>query len=394
MENKKIIVYTGIFGLPDENAAGKRVYGVALILEKLGYKVLLIGVSKIIDSRNEKRLTDNIFYCSFPKYKRADVYSSFKYLTNKIRGLSHMPLMIIRYASPSLALFDECLNRYAKKNNIPVVADAVDWLPANGNNFLFNIIKSTDTYLEKAIFNKRGAGVIAISSYLEKYYKSYGLKTIVIPPIVGEYHENNTVNKKTKIIYAGIPFRLNQQVRDVHKIKDRVDLIIDSICELGKRRHDFELHIYGITEKDFLIAFPSYKSRLNNSDDVVFFHGMTDMNFVQEEISKADYTILLRERIRATLAGFPTKVVESISCGTPVITTNTSDLKKYIQSDSTGFIIDISEREKMISQISQILDLDEKSRRSMKRNCYRSQQFLPDKFTDKMQAFISEITKK
>ena len=40
-----------------------------------------------------------------------------------------------------------------------------------------------------------------------------------------------------------------------------------------------------------------------------------------------------------TMAGFPTKFVESVSCGVPVITTETSDLKKFCQQRNNGAIL-------------------------------------------------------
>ena len=46
MNNSNIVYYIGNFGKPDGNAAGKRVYGNALVFEKLGYKVVLVGKSK------------------------------------------------------------------------------------------------------------------------------------------------------------------------------------------------------------------------------------------------------------------------------------------------------------------------------------------------------------
>lgn len=45
----------------------------------------------------------------------------------------------------------------------------------------------------------------------------------------------------------------------------------------------------------------------------------------------------IREKTRKTMAGFPTKVVESMSLGTPVITTDASDLADYIKHGENEF---------------------------------------------------------
>ena len=50
------------------------------------------------------------------------------------------------------------------------------------------------------------------------------------------------------------------------------------------------------------------------------------------------------------MAGFPTKVSESISLGIPVITNNTSDLKKYICNGVNGYMIENEEDIRKLAQ--------------------------------------------
>ena len=74
------------------------------------------------------------------------------------------------------------------------------------------------------------------------------------------------------------------------------------------------------------------------------FHGKVSNLEARNKISKADFSILFRNVNKMTSAGFPTKVSESISCGTPVITNSTSDLEHYIINGKNGFLVNLNSK--------------------------------------------------
>lgn len=63
-------------------------------------------------------------------------------------------------------------------------------------------------------------------------------------------------------------------------------------------------------QEDCLIAFPQHTELLKNTTSQIVFHGIDNMKQVQNEVAQADFTILLREVSRATMAGFPTKLLK------------------------------------------------------------------------------------
>ena len=73
---ESIIFYIGNFGMPEVNAAGKRVFGNALILEKIGYKVILIGKrqEQPIDI-NPTQYSKGIVFYAFPNTNLANASS-------------------------------------------------------------------------------------------------------------------------------------------------------------------------------------------------------------------------------------------------------------------------------------------------------------------------------
>lgn len=388
----KLLFYLGNFDKPECNAAGKRVYGNALLLADLGYRVVLIGKNKTLNNEESVRYKRGIMFYSFP---HCALYKTAEYIqyVERIIEREGRPSIIIRYGSPGLAFFDLELLKNCRKRNIKVIADVVDWLPAGGTNVLFNTIKSIDTYLEKVILNKRSDGIIAISSYISNYYKRKGRNTVIIPPLVEDYKKNTTKNDKIRVVYAGIPFRLGVKVKNEKGVKDRLDLAVNAISKVSENNANIEFDIYGITVEQYLTAYPHHKELIEATRKNVLFYGKKHMEEVQKAVNQSDYMILLRNKTRATMAGFPTKVVESLSLGTPVITTRTSDLDKYIVNNQNGFLVSIDNIKDIEEQLNHIFNLGTSNIQRMKEYCNMERQFTANRFRDDMQRFIYEIEK-
>lgn len=392
---RPLIIYTGNFAEPDNNAAGKRVYGNSLILESLGYDVRILGKTQDDHYAGAKQYTEHISFESYPEYGRVKYKGYVEYLRKTIDEQKVKPVCIVRYGAPGLSIYDNEVLKLAHSKGIKVVADVADWLSSDGGNIFFNAIKTWDTYLEKAIYNNKSDGVIAISSYLGKYYKQRVENVVIIPPIAPEYKENTAENDAVNIMYAGIPFRMGLKVKDVHKIKDRLDIAIAALAEIYKKGFtNFKFKIYGITKEQYLVAFPEQKELIDATGESIIFNGRRPMAEIQTELTRSDFSILLREVTRGTTAGFPTKVVEGMSCGTPMITTRTSDLSNYIENEKNGFFVEIKDKDKLIEQLTKIISMKPDEVRAIKDNCYKGEQFLPKAFKVQMNNFINAVLNK
>lgn len=388
--DKKVIIYLGNFGRPQENAAGNRVYGNALLLSQIGYKVVLIGKSKSDHDGYPVMYNDDIEYYSFPNcplYKTS-IFTGF---VQEIIKRVETPSFIIRYGTPGLAEFDRRLLKICKRSKIKLISDVVDWLPSGGNNVLFNLVKSINTYLDKAVYDSKSDGVIAISTYLESYYLKKNKKVVVIPPISERIKSNIKKNDAVQIIYAGIPFRLGIEIKDAGAVKDRLDIAVQTLGRIYETEDlKFEFHIYGVTKEEYLTAFPGDKRFTDNHG--IFFHGRYPMADIKEKIGESDFSILLREKTRATMAGFPSKVVESMACGTPVITTRTSDLEKYIESGVDGYFVETENPEQLTKQLCDILKSSQDFITEMKKKCFENYKFEPSSYCDAMERFLSSLS--
>ena len=118
-------------------------------------------------------------------------------------------------------------------------------------------------------------------------------------------------NGKIKLVYTGSPGH-----------KDKLDDIITIITELSDK---YELDIAGIE---------------GVNTDNIRYHGLLSHTKSLDLVSKSHFSVLLRPDNKVSKAGFSTKVVESMSCGTPVITNRTGDLANFISDGENGYIFD------------------------------------------------------
>ncbi|WP_404322739.1 glycosyltransferase [Cytobacillus firmus] len=403
---KKTILYIGNFSFPLGNAAGKRVYANGKLLKDLGYDVIFIGLTKesslLQPLEKTKKEYDGFTYYEYPyPQKTLDWVNYKKIYTSLIKFLVNEKIIdelfsVIYYGSPTLSLFNRKLISYCKKQDIKVLSDCVDWLTTKTNNPLFDMVKWIDTTYQKAYVNKKVDGVISISNYLSNYYKGYGCKTVIIPPLSPvEYIVSKKLNNaefKKIISYAGIPFRKGKEVTDCNTLKDRIDKIIILLYKAKKEGFNFIFNIYGFTKDEYLQTIPTQKKYIDYLDNNIIFHGIKTNEEVIESIQNSDFTILIRDINRDTTAGFPTKVSESISCGTPVITTQTSDLKDYIIEGKNGFFINQTDEYIMFEDLKRILSIDKKEINIMKQYCLESKKFYYKSFANEMEEFLKTIS--
>lgn len=346
---KNYVLYIGNFRIEQLNAAGKRVLNNARLFRDLGYSVILLGVDdgNTTSMISRPRLVEEkIYYSKYPerllKQERANIYLfnlSNDLFMNRINNLS----LIITYGAAGLSITNLHLIMYAKKRKIKILSDIVDWLKPDSGNYLFRIIKSFDINLRMRIINKRYDGLIVVSRSLKRYYKQYGNRITVIPPLVDSTKSDFKIpNSSIQIVYAGIPFSLNRQSINVNLMKDRIDIVIILLAELTKTFTDFEFHIYGFTKEQLLFALPGMQCYINILGERIVFHGLVPTQTIDDKLNEADYTILIRDCNRLTNMGFPTKIVESISHGVPVITTRNSDVEDYLNDDHCVHYIDLN----------------------------------------------------
>ena len=389
-KEKPSILYIGGFELPDKNAAAQRVISNAKLFSKLGCKVSFIGITikDYVNNFPAAATSGDFKYYSFSQKYPSTLKDWFSFITN-IKFVKEVINkyfandidLIIAYDYPAISLWK--LKNFCKKNKIKLVADATEWYEPQGN-ILFKIVKSIDTYIRMRLLLRRVDGVIAISRFLYEFYKQQN--TILIPPLIDktdkkwakiEYPNSDVC----KLIYVGSPGTGK---------KDRLDLIISSLARIKVKVKTFSFTIIGLTESEFLIAFPLINIP-GELKECLFFKGKSPHLEAINYIKNSDYSIFLRDNNRVNSAGFPTKFVESLACGTPVLTNLTSNIDQYLVDGELGYIIDDNSIQTIDSSLVKAINQDRSHILKMKDTCFNYWGFDYRNFAKELSYFIKKL---
>lgn len=313
----QVVLYIGGFELPDCNAAAQRVVSIAKGLKEIGHETVFLNYSKFCTMAGWKT------YFDFPCYE-APKRSMLKHLTN-IEDVKRVVrekkvTCIIAYNYPAICMSK--LLKYCKKYGIRCYADATEWYVAQGS-LLFRLIKTIDTECRMRFLHKKMEGIIAISEYLYQYYKC-SVNTVKISPTVDIRDEKWHVGTKkvdgiTRLVYAGSPTAQ----------KEQLNLIVQAVKSIEKIK-PVHLKIIGITEVEYEKTYQ--EPCLSHS---VEFCGRVSHLDAVRYVTEADWSIVIRDNNKVVQAGFPTKVAESISCGTPVIANRFSNIEEYLNEENS-----------------------------------------------------------
>ena len=335
---KKIVIVTGD-QYPFEDAGAIREHAIAKIFEMLGYSVTVIGYGK--STNGQLRQYDGVRYLSMRPKSANKIVRGVCRVTFAHKALSYVKkhlsdvdaILIVEF---SKAYGYKIFEKYALKHNMRLIHDSVEWYSpeqfANGEKSktlqLKNLVNET--------LVSKNWNVIAISQYLEEHFKKQCHATVRIPVImdmdqIGYRTTCEKNEKKIKLVYAGSPGR-----------KDYLHVMISGLVMLTEaQKQRLEFHIIGVNEMQLISACGVAQDDVTALKDVLHVHGRVSHDEAVRWVKDADYTLLLRDpSLRYAKAGFPTKIVESLACGTPPICNLSSDLGLYLVDSQNSFLID------------------------------------------------------
>ena len=325
----KKILYVGRFELPDKEATANRVVANAKLLRDFGCEVILAGWSEKVTRTEKWKKSEYYGFTCYEKHKATTVREKFEMFVDASPELSLLSKggfeLLIAYDFPAIAL--KKLMRCCRRCGIACICDVSEWYTNSNKHFLFRMVRAYDSHLRMKVLHKKADGLIVISKYLEDYYSA--CKTVRIPPLVDKEDPkwaallpDSGTRQKVRLVYAGWP----------SKTKERLDLLVEKMKNFTQIA---ELHVYGIDETKYRAIYGDEQTISYN----VVFHGRTSHLETLHAVKNADYSLIIRESNRKNNAGFPSKLVESISCGTPVLTTPISNVTDYVHDGINGYII-------------------------------------------------------
>ncbi len=393
---KGTIIYIGGFRFPDGNAAAKLALNYARIFTALDYRVVFVGADDDSDTsvNVRKRTVQDYDVWTF---ERAH---NFRGRLRRFFGIQNILSVVSAYDDIKIII---CYNfrsvpflrviAYCRKNGIKVISNTTEWYGKTGRNVVFDFFRNIDTILRMYVANRHVDGLIVTSSFLRDFYGSANV--VVVPSLSESFSSKNAVEpkgnrEKVHLVYAGNPFCGDRRIKERSIIKDRLDKIISYLYKVFIEGYDFQFHIYGVTREQYLRALPEDQYMLDALKGV-YFHGFVKGDAVYSAILNADFTVLVRDVNRVTLAGFPTKIAESINLGIPVLTTKIGDMDKYVTENKTGFFFDTDDDDYNISVLRRVLAMDYDEIDAMKRYCRESTVFRGESWLPPFAEFFNKI---
>lgn len=332
------IAYVGPVAIPEGGAAARRILGNARALVAAGYEVTIVSgqppgpPGAVFDvapgircaSVNE-RDSEHL-----PKALRHARYALMGARSRRwLNAQPVAPAAVILYSGYTPYLLQ--LTGWARRRRVPLLFDAVEWYTAR--SLLGFLVSPRLWQFEFAmrVLIPRLNGVVAISRALERYYLRRNVAVVRVPPLFdpAEIAPRNRApdpRGRLRLAYSGSPGN-----------KDLIDLVIEAVMRLDGGAGRIVLDIAGLSDDELRRRAPLQQSG-GAIPDCLRAHGTVSHARSMQIVGDADFTVFLRHPNRVATHGFPTKFVESLALGTPVIANITSDLADHLRDGETGLI--------------------------------------------------------
>jgi glycosyltransferase involved in cell wall biosynthesis len=310
-------------------------------------------------SNKEFKVSEN--YAEFEKIK---IFYSFEGRDFKSKLLKQFatPKLIEKFVNNSSVdvIFSSlAMDRYksvlkiAKKKNIPIILESCEkyhysnWPFGRLNPRYYNF-----SHCWKHEYLKADA-VIAISRFIEKYFKEKGRNVVRIPTILDveklPCKIDRDVSRSIRYVFSG---GLG------HGKDSLVEFMIAMNNTKGKLKRSIELNIYGPSKDAVRESLKENAFVMDELGEAVHYHGRIPQNEIPLRLMENDFGIILRPQRESSNAGFPTKIAEYMAAGLSVIANDTGDIGLYLNK-SNGFLLenkDVSSVETVILAIDSLAE--------------------------------------
>jgi glycosyltransferase involved in cell wall biosynthesis len=164
----------------------------------------------------------------------------------------------------------------------------------------------------------------------------------------------------------------------------RIDKIIDSLRFVKEYHIDCKLVIIGDGSlKEKLIN----QSKMNKINDKIIFVGRKPHDELPIYYNSADLLILVSE-----IEGFPMTILESLSCGTPVLASDVGGIPKVVIKNINGVVIYNTEPEIIAKSVNTIFSESKFDRNTIRNSVkkYSTQNYI-DKFDSILRGLESKL---
>lgn len=364
MNKKCVCIITGD-KYPEGDAGAIRQDNIARIFLNLDYRVVVIGYGSYTGDEyldyNEVKYTSVRGKSNNTLVRLINRILADRRYKKKILELSETPEIMV-VVDAGVNLFKWCM-KYAHDNKIQLLHDSVEWYSPEE----YKLGKYDPSYIEKNRLNSKiinpTCKIIAISQFLKDYFSKKGINAIRMPVIMDVKNMSYRIEKKesevTRFVYAGAP-ALKDNLREI--------LLGYSNLESGLLKRS-EFHIIGINKKTLIDKCLVPEECIAKIENSLVIHGRLPHDETTEWVKECDYSILLRRSdLRYAQAGFPTKVVESMALGTPVVCNISSDLGLYLKDEENTITINYFSIEAVTEAMTRAINENQDDRIKMRKS--------------------------
>lgn len=384
------IAYVGPFEFP-QSAAGRRVLGISRALADCGFNVCVlsgsVGVGRAEDDRPEGATARHV---AFGRSRSTTGFSRIMELfamamrsRRWIQRQRARPRAIVLYSGYLPYLL--CFMRWARRRNIAVIFDAVEWYAAATP--LRMLLSPYHWSIEVAIrvLMTRLDGIISISTAFTRYFQRKAVPVLQVPPTLATKdvpQDEHSVSRPLELVYAGNPGS-----------KDLLATVVEAVTRMDTSGADIRLHIAGPSEEQ-IRTFPSMEPWLGRDlPSSIICHGTLSHSEVLSLVHRASFSVLVRPWDRVSRYGFATKFVESFAVGTPVIGNRTGDLSQYLKDGKTGFVCNGTDAGSLMNAMHRAREVDAPAYLTMRMSARRTaeESFESENYSQSLADFIGAL---
>nr|WP_241681294.1 glycosyltransferase [Pseudactinotalea terrae] len=381
------VLYVGPFSYPWGQAGSRRVHGIAKSIVGAGYNVV-VGASDYSSPEPAPLSSEPRIHhfgtgelpTDLPRLTLATrlVLTGGRRVRRWLdRHRHHPPAAIIVYGGFAPWLWN--LHGWARRHGVALIADIVEWYdPRYLKGGRFGPL-SIEAAIAHHVLHRHLDGVISISSYLRRHHDTFEIPSVMVPPTIdfalmsqGPEVDTLPTGDHTEILYFGTP-----------GAKDELETIVRAAANVKGVR--------------LVVAGPSFDEVQRMvpvaQESKLLILGNVPQDQVRELVKRVSFTILIRKPKRSNQAGFPTKFVESMSVGTPVIANHTSDLANYLDDGINGLVSSGHSVEAVTATLQRAARLNADQLASMGRAAKETgHRFSSSNYTDALQRFLEMAT--
>ncbi len=373
---RRRVVFVGEYVMPEGTPAALRATGLARALSEAGYDCQ-IGAAEIGEGgrwlpRGAVRTFHGLGVTSMAEYGGP---RSTK-LARAIGGLANYGAATARWLG-GMSTTDVAavvamggytplalrLLRWRGTTGVPLIVDIVDWYdPWHCIGGPFGPFRLQVEFALRVLY-KHANGVIAVSSWLERYYTGAGRRSVRVPPTVDPdepkwvraRERRDHASPELNLCYAGTPGK-----------KDDVPMVVEGISRARSCGADARLMLVGPSADEIAFRLGDKRYLLAELGSAIRFLNRQPHAELPGLIATADFTVLMRPDKRYANAGFPTKLVESLASGVPVIANETSDIGWAVRDGREWLRVDDYSADSLAAAIMRAAAFDPGQRSAMR----------------------------